>query len=326
MVVEITPPVPTPEVPPVAPAAPTTTPPLEELDFNSLAKKAGLGWLYDTFGGDDTLLAYIQNHPGDLETTMRMFGTEESSIDTAEELKLFDITRKMGLLIIAQFKSFGQKPSNSAETVGADTTLLEQLKDKGKTLTFPDFKSFWTTKGGLEAPLFLDSLPHAIWRGEPHFDWPKLETFLGANKGPEALKLWPEMLPPAGSRVVMDQTPEALKAIVDAPAHATLLEPMGLKLVLVAPGTVPAAPKENEIQIVGLQDVEPMTVDAAKAAMPLWDEATVPTQFEGAPKTLATIQALKEKEPYSTPEDICKKVGLTTPDQPFLDFLKTVHA
>jgi hypothetical protein len=311
---------------PVAPAAPETVDVTQQdLKVQDIAKKGLQQWIYEEFGGDDVWLNYIAEHPEGVQNAVSLFGVKESQINTREALQSLNVTWKIGLLIYAEFKGSGKKSTEKEKTEGL--TLAEQLKDKGPTLTFADYKAYWQAKGGAEAPLFLDTSPHSIWKGPALFDWVKIATAMG-TKGADLNKEWPRLFPyPAGSRVVLDKTNADLEKIVSAGEAKIIMENTGIKLVTVPAGQVPPKPADNEVQLVSMQDPEPMTWDKVKESAKLWEDSTVPTQFEGAPKTLAAIQALDEKGPvYSTPEDLCKQVGYANPAPEFLKFLETAHS
>lgn len=299
--------------------------PAPDLNFSDIAERGVQSWLYDAMGGDKPWLDYVAAHPEKVQDAATLFGKTKVEIDTQEALSSLNITYKIGLLIYAEFKSMGDKPAQSTETATAETSLQEQLKGKAKDMTFDAYKSYWKAKPALGAPLFPDEKAHSIWKGSDNFfNTLALTTDMG-TKGKDLLKEWPERFPyPAGSRIVMDGKDTDIQANISAPVTKDFFDSVGLKIVLVPAGTVPTKPADDEIQVVILQDPATMTWDAVKEAQKLWDD-TVPTQFQGAPKTLVAIQALEEKGPvYSSPEDICKKVGILNPDQPLLDFLKTV--
>lgn len=311
-----------PEVAPVVP--PAEVAPAPDLNFSDIAERGVKSWLYEAMGGDKPWEDYIAAHPEGVQNAMSLFGLKEVEISTHAELQTLNITYKIGLLIYAEFKSMGDKPAQSTETATAETSLQEQLKGKAKDMTFDAYKSYWKAKPALGAPLFPDEKAHSIWKGEKLFDGLPMATAMGA-KGKDLLKEWPERFPyPAGSRIVLDRTDADIQKDITSPAAKTYFDSVGLKIVPIPVGTAPTKPAEDEIQVVSLQDPATMSWDAVKEAQKLWDD-TVPTQFQGAPKTLAAIQALEEQGPvYSSPEDICKKVGILNPDQPLLDFLKTV--
>jgi hypothetical protein len=314
---------PLPTTPEVAPVVPTPAP---ELDFSDIAERGVEQWLYDAMGGDKPWLDYVAAHPDKVQDAATLFGKEKVEIETEGALKLLNITYRIGLLIYAEFKSMGEKPAKSTEAGAAETSLQEQLKGKSKDMTFDAYKSYWKAKPALGAPLFPDEKAHSIWTGEELFKGLTMATDMN-TKGKDMLEEWPERFPyPAGSRVVLDRSDADIQTDITSSASKLYFDSVGLKIVpiVLTPGTRPSAPAADEIQVVSLQDPATMTWDAVKEAQKLWDD-TVPTQFQGAPKTLAAIQALEEKGPvYSSPEDICKKVGILTPDQSLLDFLKTI--
>ena len=311
-----------PEVAPVVPPAEVT--PAPDLNFSDIAERGVQSWLYEAMGGDKPWLDYVAAHPEKVQDAATLFGKDKVEVDTQEALGHLNITYKIGLLIYAEFKSMGDKPAQSTETATAETSLQEQLKGKAKDMTFDAYKSYWKAKPALGAPLFPDEKAHSIWKGEKLFDGLPMATAMSI-KGKDLLKEWPERFPyPAGSRIVLDRADADIQTDITSPAAKMYFESVGLKIVLVPVGTVPAKPADDEIQVVSLQDPATLTWEVVKEAQKLWDD-TVPTQFQGAPKTLAAIQALEEQGPvYSSPEDICKKVGILNPDQPLLDFLKTV--
>ena len=323
---------------PPSSTTPETTPPVSEttapLDLGNLAKKAVQDWIYEAMGDDDVWLNYIRAHPEGVENAVSLFGLRGEQINTREALKTLDITYRIGLLIYAAFKSAGEKSSTQvakttpagsspeSNDANAEVSLLNQLKEKGKTLGFADFKKYWEAKSGDETPLFVEPLK-SVWRGEPLLDWVKISAALN-GEGKDVAKEWPERFPyPAGSRVVVDETTEELQRKVGLPAGKSVLDTLGLRMTVASLDTLPT-PAEDEVQFVSLQDVEPMTWDHVQAAAKLWDDA-VPTQFSGAPKTLAAIQALNDQGPiFRESIALCAAVGYSNPDAAFLEFLKTV--
>lgn len=299
----------------------------QALDVGEVAKN-GIGeWIYDSMGGDEVFLAYVEKNSDELESAMNLFGVQKAQIETREGLATLHITHRIGLLIWAQLKGAGDDDEETPETAdipAAVLSLKNVLKEKGKTLSFTNYRAYWEANPGATAPLFPDP-SHGILKGVD-FDWLKISTAL-ETKEKDVLKKWPEHFPfPAGSRVVMDKSPEDAQIFADNTVGKDILEFMGLKMTVVPVGSALTAPAENEIQLVSLQDAEPMDWEKVKEAAKLWDDS-VPTQYSGAPKTLAAIQVLKDSKSGAPrkPEDLCAAVG-TTPDPALLEFLKTVPA
>ncbi|MEK9159208.1 MAG: hypothetical protein AAB383_00610 [Patescibacteria group bacterium] len=325
----------TPDVAAIAAAAGVEKPPVvpagTELEFGAVVEKGVMSWIYDKMGGDKVILDYVEDNPDTLTSAMSLFGAQKSQIETREGLASLHITQRIGLLIYAQIKGAGdddEESSESADEPAASKSLTEALKGKGKTLTFKDYQAYWAANPGAKAPVFPDST-HAIVKNAD-FDWVKISTAL-ATKDKDVAKQWPKLFPyPAGSRVVMDKTPTDLQIFADSPVGKLALESMGLKMTVVPLGSTDK-PADNEIQLVSLQDSDPMDPKNVEKVATMWDDG-VPTQFAGAPKTVAAVQALKASKPETQatfdlqPSVSAAKAFLSEKGKPLeaLDFDKTL--
>lgn len=299
----------------------------EEFDLSETLQK-GLSnsitqWIYDAMGGDAALEKYRDEHNKEFNDAIHGWASAKIMIDTGAALDALNVAQKITLLVQGMFTgkistskegAADQSKEQAPGSLKLNTKLIEQMKQA----KFADFITYWGTH---ENGPVLDG-NRAIWTSDVLLkDAQRLTTVTDAQ-----VSDWPKLCPfVPGTRVVLGKSEADVLSVTSGAFFKDLLGQAGIKLILVKKGDALTAPAADEIQVVSLQDPVTMNWDAVKEAQTLWDD-TVPTQFQGAPQTLAAIQALEEKGPvYSTPEDICKKVGILTPDQPLLDFLKTVR-